>query len=899
MKPKQLSQILLLTSSVWLFCAMSVTAQEIAKSQIQSKSIASLLRKSRIIREITQLNQIELPNTSARMLVQSPAPNVPPYQEKIEGGVIQVTGVQAKPTQKGVEVILQTTGGDKLQITNRSAENNFIADIPNAQLRLPNGDAFTFRSQKPAEGITVITVTNLDANTIRVTVAGESGLPTVELFDSDEGLIFGLTPAATAMQPPQQPEGEQPTSETPQEKPSVQEDEPIELVVTGEQDGYRVPNASTATKTDTPLRDIPQSIQVVPQQVIRDQQATRIEDALKNVPGVTQRSGLYSSATNFTIRGFDASDSGNVLRDGLFDSAGGVTGQGFGTDLFNIDRVEVLKGPASVLYGSAAPGGTVNLVTKKPLRDPFYQVEATIGNYDFYSGRVDLSGPLNDSKSVLYRLNVGYENSGSFINFFDRQSLSISPSLSFRLGDRTNLTLQGEYASIDAGSYVGLPTVGTVFPNPNGKIPRSFNSGEPSDFVRTENSRVGYRLEHQFSDNWSLRNAFQVKFSTLDVDAVVARSLDSDNRTLNRIRVTNEGDGETYILTTDLIGNFSTGSIKHQLLVGFDWNSDNTTYTRRSRGTGVPSLDIFDPIYNQPQAEEPFEIDFSSNYGSDSLGIYIQDIVSLTSNLKLLLGLRYDTQDYNFRDLTSDFRYSQADSAFSPRVGIVYQPIPPISLYASYARSFTPSLFGNSVDGRPFKPGRGTQYEVGVKADLSNRLSATLAFYDLTRTNVSTDDPNNLGFSIQTGEQRSRGIEFNIGGEILPGLNVIAGYSYIDAQITKDNVFPVGNRLNDVPYNSFNLWTTYQIQQGSLQGLGFGLGLFYVGERQGDLDNTPTYVLPSYFRTDAAIFYQRGRYRAALNFTNLFNVNYFEGIGDFELIAGAPFTVRGTISWEF
>ncbi|WP_375480032.1 TonB-dependent siderophore receptor, partial [uncultured Nostoc sp.] len=576
-----------------------------------------------------------------------------------------------------------------------------------------------------------------------------------------------------------------------------------------------------------------------------------------------------------------------------------VTGQAIGTDLFNIDRVEVLKGPASVLYGSAAPGGTVNLVTKQPLRDPFYQVEATIGNYDFYSGRVDLSGPLNDSKSVLYRLNVGYENSGSFINFFDRQSLSISPSLSFRLGDRTNLTLQGEYASIDAGSYVGLPTVGTVFPNPNGKIPRSFYSGEPSDFVRTQNSRIGFRLDHQFSDNWSLRNAFQVKFSTLDTDDVIARSLDSDNRTLNRIRVLSEGDGENYILTTNLIGNLSTGSIGHQLLVGVDLNKDHATYTRRRRSTGVPSLNIFNPVYNQPQAEEPFEISFSNDYGSNSLGIYIQDLVSLTSNLKLLLGLRYDTQDYNSRDLTSDLRYSQADSAFSPRVGIVYQPIPPISLYASYARSFTPSLFGNSVDGRPFEPERGTQYEVGVKADLSNRLSATLAFYDLTRTNVSTDDPNNFGFSIQTGEQRSRGVEFNIVGEILPGLNVIAGYSYIDAQITKDNFFPVGNRLDNVPYNSFNLWTTYQFQQGSLQGLGFGLGLFYVGERQGDLDNTPTSVLPSYFRTDAAIFYQRGRYRAALNFTNLFNVDYFEGTGDFELIAGAPFTVRGTISWEF
>ncbi|MHC5747848.1 MAG: TonB-dependent receptor plug domain-containing protein, partial [Nostoc sp.] len=399
MKPKQLSQILLLTSSVWLWCAMRAIAQEIPKSEIQSKPIASVLPKSRSIRDIRQLSEIEIPNTSARMLVQSPAPTNPPAQES----VIQVTGVEAKPTDKGVEVILQTTGGDKLQITNRSAENNFIADIPNAQLRLPNGDAFTFRSEKPVEGITEITVTNLDANTIRVTVTGETLLPTAELFDSDEGLIFALTPAATAMQPPQQPEGEQPTSETPQEEPAAQQDEPIELLVTGEQDGYRVRDSSTGTRTDTPLRDIPQSIQVIPQEVLRDQQATRVEDALKNVPGVTQLGGIYGSQSNFTIRGFRA-DSGNILRDGLFDGTASVTGQAVSSELFNIERVEVLKGPASVLYGSASPGGTINLVTKKPLRDPFYRVDATIGNYAFYSGGVDLSGPLNDSKSALYRL---------------------------------------------------------------------------------------------------------------------------------------------------------------------------------------------------------------------------------------------------------------------------------------------------------------------------------------------------------------------------------------------------------------------------------------------------------------------------------------------------------------
>lgn len=575
----------------------------------------------------------------------------------------------------------------------------------------------------------------------------------------------------------------------------------------------------------------------------------------------------------------------------MYDGAGATTGQTVSTELFNIDRVEVLLGPASVLYGSAAPGGTINLVTKQPLRDPFYRLEATVGNYASYSGLIDLSGPLDDSKSALYRLNIGYENSGSFIDFFDKQSLSISPVVSLKLGDRTTLSLEGEYASIDTTGFGGILALGTLLPNPNGKLPRSFFPGEPDSFSRTSTSRIGYRLEHQFSNNWSLRNAFQARFSTFDSDGV-SGSLDSDNRTLNRGRSISTGYGEDYTLTTNLIGNFSTGSIGHQLLVGVDWRKSHATYTRYGKG-GIPPLDVFNPVYRQPQTGA-FELDFSDDYGDDTLGIYIQDLVSLTSNLKLLLGLRYDTQDYNYRDLTSDFRYSQADSAFSPRVGIVYQPIPPISLYASYARSFTPSLFGNAFDGSFFQPEQGTQYEVGVKADLSNRFSATLAFYDLTRTNITTRDPVNEGFSIQTGEQRSRGIEFNIGGEILPGWNIIAGYAYIDAQLTKDNTFPVGNLLNNVSRNSLSLWTTYQIPQS----FGFGLGLFYVDNRQVDLFNT--LELPSYLRTDAAIYYQRDRFRAALNFTNLFDVGYFEsGDSENEIVYGQPFTVRATLSWEF
>ncbi|MHC5748424.1 MAG: TonB-dependent receptor plug domain-containing protein, partial [Nostoc sp.] len=359
-------------------------------------------------KKILQLSEIKQISQSAELLVQSPA----------SSEVIQVTGVQANPTEKGVEVILQTTLAEQLQITNRSTENNFIADIPNAQLRLPSGDGFTFRSEKPVAGITEITVTNVDANTVQVTVVGEKTLPTVELFDDNAGLVFGITSAVTAIQPPLQPEPEQPTSETPQEEPSAQSDEPIELVVTGEQDGYRIPNASTATRTDTPLRDIPQSIQVIPRQILKDQQVTRLNEALRNTPGVV-RGGTtprFSFVEDTLIRGFDAS----YLVNGLSSL------RGFASifEASNIESVEVLRGPASVLFGQGSTGGIINLVTKQPLSEPYYSLELSAGSFNFYRGSVDFSGPLNDNRTVLYRFTGAAETTESFFDFYDTQRYS-------------------------------------------------------------------------------------------------------------------------------------------------------------------------------------------------------------------------------------------------------------------------------------------------------------------------------------------------------------------------------------------------------------------------------------------------------------------------------------------
>ncbi|GAB1538919.1 TonB-dependent siderophore receptor [Scytonema sp. NUACC21] len=845
-----------------------------------------LLQKGKGEQKVRQISEIERPSTSAMMLVQLPTPTNPPEQQ----GVIEVTGVKAIPTEKGVEVILQTTLGEKLQITNRSAENNFIADILNAQLRLSNGDAFTFSSQNPIQGISKITVTNFDANTIRVTVVGETGLPTVELFDTDEGLIFALTSATTAMQP----EVEQPTtSETPSDEPAARGDEPIELVVTGEPDSYRVPNTSVGTRTDTPLRDIPQSIQVVPQQVLKDQQVTTLREALRNIPGTAQ--GTNPSTRGLAafplIRGFDATL--DILRNGLRDTSNSNTG----FDVANIERIEVLKGPASVLFGQGSPGGAINLVTKKPLRDPFYLAEFSVGNYDFYRGAIDLTGPLNESRTVLYRLNLAAQTTGSFIDFYDGQQYLVAPTLSWQISDRTRLTLTAEYLNRPKSSgQQGLPVVGTVLPNPNGRIPRNRNLGEPDATDDSVAIRVGYDLEHQFSDNWQIRNAF--RFSRVDFpsrELFTNVGLAINNRIVSRNFSVSDVFRQFFNIDTYVVGQFATGSIRHQLVTGFNLTRDELGFVNSTRQASP--IDLFNPIYGRPLG------DFISNSESysktDTLGIYIQDQVTLAEDLKLLLGVRFDT--FNSRSETETFTPEVSGDAFSPRIGIVYQPITPISLYASYTRSFNP-ISGVTFEGSAFQPERGTQYEVGIKADLNARLSATLAFFDLTRSNVSTADTRlgiPPGFSIQTGEQRSKGFELSLAGEIVPGWNIIAGYSYTDAQITQDNTNLVGNQLNLIPQNTFNLWTSYEFQRAPLRGFGVGAGFFFVGEREGDLANT--FRLPSYLITEAALFYKRRQFRASLNFKNLFDVDYFETASNNRLnvFPGEPFTVQGTISFEF
>ncbi|MEH2083530.1 MAG: TonB-dependent receptor plug domain-containing protein, partial [Nostoc sp.] len=288
-----------------------------------------------------------------------------------------------------------------------------------------------------------------------MTVTGEVGLPNVELYDSpDEGLVFSVASTAPSAQQ-QQPETTQPQT---QPKPSASGDEPIELVVTGEQDGYRVPDASTATKTDTPLRDIPQSIQVVPRQVLEDQQTRTLTEVLRNVPGVAQGPGSSRGTYEVPLsRGFFAGV--DIKRNGLRNLSNIY--QGF--DRAGIDRVEVLKGPASVLYGQGSLGGVINYITKQPLSDPYYALEASAGSFNFYRGAVDLTGPLNPSKTVLYRLNLATQTTEGFVDFYEQQRYFVAPVVSWQLGDRTKITFSGEYqVRPEKNGATGIPAEGSV-----------------------------------------------------------------------------------------------------------------------------------------------------------------------------------------------------------------------------------------------------------------------------------------------------------------------------------------------------------------------------------------------------------------------------------------------------
>jgi iron complex outermembrane receptor protein len=778
---------------------------------------------------------------------------------------VQITGVKLNPRSSGMEVILVKRDGSVRSPLTKTEGNQWIAEIENAVLALPEGE--TFQKLNPAPGITEVMVRQGENQTVIVTVTGETKTPIATIGFEDKAAI--QTPAESAEE-----EGEE------------------ELVVTGEQEaGYGTESATAATKTDTQLRDIPQSIQVVPRKVIEDQGITEIIDAVKNVSGVINRAGFGGIADDYNIRGFDNFDK---LRDGFVSSFSEIAPN-------NIERVEVLKGPASVLYGQFEPGGIINYVTKQPLDQPYYAAEFTVGSYAFYEPSLDISGPLTNDKRLKYRLNASYRNSGSFVDFVNREVFQIAPTLTYQIAKNTKLTFSYEYIKSDGTFYDGLPVDPVLF-----QLPRDRFIGEPSNSLKQESNTINLILDHKFSKNWEIRSGFSAQLFNLNNFAFRPTSVEPDGQTLNRFfQADILYDFNTYTFQTDVIGRFKTGPIQHQLLFGI--NLQRQTFDDYQLYAIAPPLDLFNPVYGAPAPTIFDDGPLRSKSLRNTVGLYLQDQITLLPNLKLLVGGRYDFITQNNTDIFFDLdgvtplgppeKSTNNSQAFSPRVGLVYQPIEPVSLYASFSQSFVPS-FNRDRNNDFLPPSRGTQYEVGVRTEFLNRkVAANLAAYEITKTNVAVTDPIDPAFSIATGEVKSRGIEFDISGEPLPGWNIIAS-AYLNDAFVSDDTDPanVGQRFINAPSHGASLWSTYEIQKGPAKGLGFGAGVFFVGDREVELPNT--FELPSYVRVDATIFYRRKNWRVGLNFKNIFDKTYYEyqGVG---IQVGEPFTVLGTVSVEF
>jgi iron complex outermembrane recepter protein len=791
---------------------------------------------------------------------------------------VQITGVKLNSAGTGVEVILESNRAVAIQPTTRTEGSTYIAEITNAVLSLPEGK--NFQSSNPTAEITNITVTQGDANTLEVRATGKTIAPVITVKFSE-----------STSQPAQKLSNSQSGED-------LEADEE-ELVVTGDRlPDYRVPNATSATKTDTPLRDIPAAIQVIPRKVIEDQQAIRPEETFRNVSGVSASGASEGAGLSVNIRGFGNAP---VLLDGFRQF--GVVGLQNTQETANLERIEVLKGPSSILYGEIQPGGLINLVSKQPLPEPFYGAELQVGNRAFVRPRIDFSGPLTEDKNLLYRVNALFERSDSFRDFStDSRRFFIAPTLTWKIGKQTDLTFQLDYLDSRQPFDSGLVADGDRLVD----VPRDRIVNEPDDYVENKTLNVGYNFEHRFNENWKLRNSFRYLSKNILEEFAFPFSFDPATGIVTRNFGGFDIDVEGYSLQTNLIGTVKTGSVKHTLLFGVDLNQSTDNTFAGFDFLNPLSLDIFNPIYGTAirpdfRATDAF---VDRRIQERRLGIYFQDQIEILQNLKLIAGLRYDTVETKVRNNPTAFNpvafdVTQNDSAFTPRIGLVYQPIKAISLYGSYSQSFAPSTESN-FSGNILEAERGEGWEVGVKAEvLDGRLAATLAYFDITKQNVATPDPNNPFFNIAAGEQRSRGVELDVIGEILPGWNVIASYAYTDAKVTEDNFIPIGTRLPGTPRHSANLWTTYEIQKGTLKGLGFGIGFNYADTRAGDVNNS--FQLESYFLTNAAIFYKRDNYKFALNFKNIFDIAYTPGIpfGRERIEVGEPFTVIGSFSVEF
>ncbi len=679
-----------------------------------------------------------------------------------------------------------------------------------------------------------------------------------------------------------------------------------DVMVFGSRDsvpGYSAVSATGGTKSDTPLIETPMSVQVIPKAVIDDQQATSLKDVVRNSSGVTPNS--YSYYDFIQIRGFTNGYAANY-RNGLQLQA--ITG----LEMALLDRVEIVKGPASMLYGRVEPGGLVNLVTKKPEAANAYSLQQQVGSHGFIKTTGDATGKVNDSGTLLYRAIGAWAESESFMDHVQSENkvgalyTAWKPSQRFDL----NLGIETQDNRFVDTEDIGIPIVGDRPLD----VSRDSFYGDPVGWdIPNQVKRNLYSFDWTFrlNDAWKLTQRFHHDTRDEQQFTFWSNGFDADTGNLDRGLWYVQVDRETTASNLDLVGDVSLMGLRHRVLVGVDYFKFTSQWDGFS-GTdpAITSINIYNPVYN---IDALAVRNLADNWFYDTQdswnGIYLQDQISIGERWEVLVGGRYDSAKYGNGDsdtslaMASENLHPDTDKAFSPRAGVLYKISAEESVYASYTESFG-SNNGRSATNEKFDPQTAKQYEVGVKSSFMNGAAlATLAVFHLEKNDLLTDDLSTPepGDSIAIGQARNRGLEVDLSGQLTKNLSVIGSYTYNQAEISKDNNGKEGNKLPNVARHLSSLWATYDTAPGSASGWQLGGGIYSVGEREGD--DTNTWQLPAYTRVDAMLGYRMkwgGKPLSfQLNAENLLDEKYFDRGGYSAAKYGEPLTLLGSVKVEF
>lgn len=658
--------------------------------------------------------------------------------------------------------------------------------------------------------------------------------------------------------------------------------------------GYVAKRSATATKTDTPILETPQSISIVTREQMQDYGIHGIEEAVWHSAGVVGGAYGFDSRSDWLlVRGFDPSRymDGLPLPNGTWTGATRI-------EPYGLERIEVLKGPSSGLYGAMPPGGLINVVSKRPTEERLREIEVQAGSFNQKQVAADFSGPLDDEGRLLYRVTGLVRKGDTQIDHVKDDRYFLAPSLTWKVSSDTSVTFLARYQKGETALGGGfLPSQGTAVFNPYGKISPSVFTGEPGyDNYDKEFKSVGYELQHRINENWTFRQNLRQANVDLDHKSIGTLGLQDDLRTLNRYYYPLEEHSRAFTVDNQLETRFATGAFKHTLLVGADYSRLSNDYAS-GFAAGAPTLDIFNPVYGRAPLVTP-----AYNYHVDQtqkqLGLYAQDQIRI-GRWVTTLGLRHDWSDTDTDNRIASSQTTTKENAWSGRVGVNYVFDSGIAPYAAYSRSFQP-VIGATARSEPFKATTGDQYEAGVKYQPTGRSDQyTAAVYNMTQKNTQTLDPNVAFATVQQGKTQVRGAEFEARVNVARGFKLIGSYAYNDAKAKESNdPLEEGKQLRLVPRHQASIGADYTIQSGPLARLGFGGALRYMGKHYGDTYNQ--WGTSGYTIVDAQAHYDIDQWRLQLNISNLFDKEYVAVCQSaIWCYYGAPRTVTLTARYQF